>query len=245
MKLDIWSETDVGLKRAHNEDSVLVDEDLGLFLVADGMGGHKAGDVASQLAVQIMQKEVGARMHENRRQLNPRVLLAESYLVANQTIFDYANNEGNKDLAGMGTTLVTAWLHRGSLYMGNVGDSRIYLFRDGHLWQLTEDHSLLAEQLRLGEIEEEDIPGFFQKNIITRSVGFEREVRVDLLERKIEAGDVYILCSDGLTGMVSDDKIETVCATVEPRRVVSQLVDLAKKGGGDDNISVVGIFSST
>ena len=230
--------TDVGLRRENNQDSFLIDDSLGLYLVADGMGGHSGGEVASALAVQTVRDVVLKTSKDNRR-VSPRQLLAEAYREASHKIYDHARIDSNKKLMGMGTTLVCAYFSRGVLYISNVGDSRAYLFRKPHLWQVTEDHSLLNEQLRAGIIAERDIPTFNAKNVITRSVGFEREVSCDIVERILEPGELILLCSDGLSGLVSDEKIAEICRTYEPKQIVSKCIDEAKKNGGDDNVTVM------
>src|SRR4051812_28704448 len=189
MQIEAHCMTDVGLRRENNQDSFLIDESLGLFLVADGMGGHSGGEVASALAVQTIRDVVLKSAKDNRRIL-PRQLLSDAYREASHRIYDHARTEGNKKLQGMGTTLVCAYFNRGTLYLGNVGDSRAYLFKKPNLWQVTEDHSLMNEQLRAGIIGEKDISTFTAKNVITRSVGFERDVSCDIIERAVEPGEV-------------------------------------------------------
>ena len=139
----------------------------------------------------------------------------------------------------MGTTMVMATLINGKLYIGNVGDSRCYLFRDNHLWQLTEDHSLVNEQIRAGIISEDEVHMVSGKNVITRSVGFEEVVDADIFQRKVEKGELYLLCSDGLCGMVDDSVIESILKNNDPRNAVNSCIEAAKQAGGDDNISVI------
>lgn len=235
MKLNVWGQTDVGLKREINQDTVMVDKELGLYLVADGMGGHSGGEVASAMAVETVQEIVKDRVEEN-----PKMslsVLGDAYKEASRRIFYRAENE--KELAGMGTTMVGFWHRNKDIYIANVGDSRLYLYRDGMLWQLTEDHSLIHEQVKAGVISEEEAPHVVGRNVITRSIGFEREVDVDTLVREISPGDIYILCSDGLSGLVTDQKIAELCKNRKPGEVVSESISLAKNNGGDDNISVV------
>jgi serine/threonine protein phosphatase PrpC len=235
MKLNVWGQTDVGLKREINQDTVMVDKDLGLYIVADGMGGHSGGEVASAMAVETVQEIVRDRAKE-KPELSLSVLV-DAYKEASRRIFYRSENE--KSLAGMGTTMVGFW-HRGkSIYCANVGDSRLYLFRNPHLWQLTEDHSLVHEQVKAGVISEEDAPHVVGRNVITRSIGFEREVAVDTLVREIQPGDIYLLCSDGLSGLVTDQKIAELCKKRMPAEVVTGCISLAKSNGGDDNISVI------
>jgi PPM family protein phosphatase len=239
MTLNCWSRTDVGLRRQLNEDSFLVDDGLGLFVVADGMGGHRGGEIASKMAVESMREQVQNSAKDQRR-VSPRVALAEAYTLASNRIYD-KSKQNNEEFAGMGTTLVSALYQHEVLYIANVGDSRCYLYSGGALWQLTEDHSLVNELLRSGQISDADVPKFVAKNVITRSVGFEREVQPDIIEKQVLPGEFYLLCSDGLSGLVSDQEITKSFNDLKenPARLVEKLVDLAKAGGGDDNITVV------
>jgi PPM family protein phosphatase len=238
MQIEAHCMTDVGLRRENNQDSFLIDEGLGLFLVADGMGGHSGGEVASALAVQTIRDFVAKSQKDNRRVL-PRQLLSDAYREASHRIYDHARSDGNKKLVGMGTTLVCAYFSRETLYLANVGDSRAYLFKRPNLWQITEDHSLVNEQLRAGIISEKDVDSFSAKNVITRSVGFEREVSCDIIERVVEPGELVLMCSDGLSGLVTDEKIAEICAAYEPQQIVSKCIEEAKKNGGDDNVTVM------
>lgn len=232
-----WNLTDVGLRREVNEDSVLVDESLGLFIVADGMGGHKGGEIASSMAVQTVQYIISEQM-KSRLLSSPRDLILASYMAASSRIFERSLSQG-ESLRGMGTTMVMGLVTGSKLYVGNVGDSRAYLFRRPHLWQITEDHSLINEQIRAG-ILPEDVPrNFLGRNVITRSVGYEREVHVDVVEREVSRGEMYLFCSDGLSGLVSDYEIADLLSRTSPDKVVKAAVDMAKTRGGDDNISVI------
>jgi PPM family protein phosphatase len=236
--LTSFGQTDVGLRRQKNEDSFLVDKDLGLFVVADGMGGHKGGDLASSMAVEIMQNCVAHQMKKSSENFSPRDLLIDGYLQASQQIFHKSHVE-QPELQGMGTTLVSAFYHLGTLFIGNVGDSRAYLIRDGKMWQLTEDHSLLNEHIKAGFIRDTEIAQFQAKNVITRSVGFEREALCDVIERKVESGDRYMMCSDGLSGLVVPERLLEICKMPNKEEAVNICIEEAKKNGGDDNITVV------
>lgn len=254
MRLRVVCKTDVGLKREHNEDSFLYDEELGLFCVADGMGGHRGGEVASSLAVRAVidsvketrQRTLSDGAPQN-RMINTREVIARAYERASSSIYRRSQVE-NPELAGMGTTLVVALRSGSSLFIGNVGDSRAYLYSRKQLWQLTEDHSLINEQLRAGLINEEDLPRITHKNVITRSVGFESHVQVDILERELVAGDYYLLCSDGLSGLVSDVRLQQI---IEQHGfndigalngIVTDAIEEAKANGGDDNITALGLY---
>ena len=243
MTVQVWCQTDVGLRRDNNQDSFLIDESLGLYLVADGMGGHRGGEVASKLAVETFRDVVQQTLRESgARRPNARALIAKAYERACAAIYDKSQEPGS-DLQGMGTTLVAAFLMGDTLYIGNVGDSRAYLFSQGQLWQMTEDHSLVNEQLRAGLLKESDVERFAAKNVITRSVGFEREVQVDILERVVQPGDMIIICSDGLSGMVDDRQISQICRDLAPKDVVSKCIDEAKANGGDDNVTTLVLYA--
>lgn len=242
MTVQVWCQTDVGLRREHNEDSFLFDEASGLYMVADGMGGHRGGEVASRMAVETMRDFVQKALNEGGRRLNPRLMLMQAYEEASHRIFD-RSQDPQVGLQGMGTTLVTAFLRGSNLYVGNVGDSRAYLFSHNELWQITEDHSLLNEQIRAGLINEHNMNGFTARNVITRSVGFERDVQADIIERQLEPGEMVLICSDGLSGLVSDRRITEICRTVPKEQIVTRCIEEAKKNGGDDNVTVMLLYA--
>jgi protein phosphatase len=244
LSLEVWCQTDVGLKREHNEDSFLFDKEIGLYSVADGMGGHRGGEVASRMAVEslrdVVQKAVKSvdnnQGAQQQRPINPRPLLTRAYQTACRTIHEASHK---MNLVGMGTTLVSAFFTQNTVYIANVGDSRAYLISQGHMWQLTEDHSLLSEKLRAGLISEAEIAKSTPRNVITRSVGFEEDVQVDLLEKELQDGDMLLLCSDGLSGLVSDKRIFEICSTNVHSNIVSICINEAKLNGGDDNVTVM------
>lgn len=236
MQIEVWGQTDVGLKRENNQDTILVDKGLGLFIVADGMGGHSGGEVASAMAVETVREVI--RNNDEQIRKAPKALLMQAYREASSRIHEKANTE-RPELAGMGTTMVGALVVGNKLYIANVGDSRAYLFKRPHLWQLTEDHSLINEQVKAGVISEEEAPHVVGRNVITRSVGFEKEVAVDTLERDLQPEEHYLLCSDGLSGLVSNERIAELCNKFEPSQVVSEGIKEAKKAGGDDNVSII------
>jgi serine/threonine protein phosphatase PrpC len=209
------------------------------------MGGHRGGEVASRLAAETVRDTVRRSVKESgSRKVNPRVLLVQAYEEASKHIFA-ASQEPAADLAGMGTTLVVALVRDGVVHIANVGDSRAYLYSEQKLWQLTEDHSLLNEQLRAGLITEREAVRFTAKNVITRSVGFEREVEVDLIEREIQPGEMILMCSDGLSGLVEDSRIAEICQKHQPSEIVSICVEEAKKNGGDDNVTVMVLYAQS
>jgi PPM family protein phosphatase len=227
MIFDVWAKTDKGLKRESNQDSFLVNKDLGLFIVADGMGGHSGGEVASSLAVKAAE-EVVMRLSGR----SPREVLDQAYVEASRRIYDKAAQ--TRELYGMGTTMVMGLLRGSTFYIANVGDSRSYLFRNPHLWQVTEDHSLMNEQLRAGLITDEQTKTFLGKNVITRSVGYERDVVCDL-----QVGDTFMFCSDGLSGMVSDGKISDIFKDFPSHQWADRLIEGALAGGGEDNVTTL------
>ncbi|MEY4616538.1 MAG: hypothetical protein RJB66_1498 [Pseudomonadota bacterium] len=229
-----WVKTDPGLKRENNQDSFLVEKNLGIFIVADGMGGHKGGEVASSLACSSI-RDVFA--NPNNQHLNPRELIRFAYSEASSQIFDHARE--NPDLSGMGTTLVMGYFTKSTLYIANVGDSRCYLIRNSLMWQITEDHSLMNEQIRAGILTPEQASKMVAKNVITRSVGFERDVNCDIIERPVSLGETYLFCSDGLHGLVSDKRINEIVYKNPIELAPQILVDEAKKNGGDDNVTTL------
>ena len=248
MKIRSRGQSDVGRKRERNEDAFLIDESLGLFVVADGMGGHAGGDVASRLAVETLAAELRAAMADPDGPFAAQVPLAESPLpellrsavgASCSAIFRRAQEE--PELAGMGTT-VTALLLRGrDAFFAHVGDSRAYLIRGDLVQQISEDHSFVNEQVKAGilTVEEARVSRF--KNIITRSVGFEEEVLVDLMGLVAEPGDLFILCSDGLANLVEDEEIREVAHALPFDEIPAALIELANDRGGDDNITVIAV----
>ena len=237
MRFEVWAQTDVGLKREINQDAILIDHDNNLFVVADGMGGHKGGEVASALAVEAVQDVIAKRKSDGGK-IPARKIINEAYREASIRIHHRSNVE-SPELQGMGTTMVLFWENGGKLYVGNVGDSRAYLFIKPHLWQMTEDHSLINEQVRAGVISEEEAPHVIGRNVITRSVGFEREVVVDVLERDPQPGELFMICSDGLHGLVEHDQLVSILTNTAPENMVAKFIKEAKANGGDDNISVI------
>ena len=237
MRIEVWGQTDVGLKRDNNQDTFLIDSENGLYIVADGMGGHRGGEVASALAVQTVREIVLETKNKN-PSAHPRELLNYAYKEASKRIFNVSQMK--EDLRGMGTTMVVSLFRDDTFFIANVGDSRVYLYSSPHgYWQLTEDHSLLYEHLRAGLLREKDIPHFVSRNIITRSVGFEPEVTPDIIERKMNVGEMLIMCSDGLSGLVSDERVAEICAKNSHTEIVPVLIREAKKNGGDDNVTAI------
>jgi PPM family protein phosphatase len=224
----VWR-TDTGRQRRGNEDSAFVRAPV--FVVADGMGGAQAGEVASRIAIETFEQGLpGSGTPEDR--------LAELVRDANQRIYDRSRAERSR--AGMGTTLTAAYLTDGNLAIAHVGDSRAYLFRDGELTRLTQDHSLVDELLRQGKLTEEQAAEHPQRSIITRALGPEPEVEVDTFTYPMQPGDVVLLCSDGLTSMVSERRVaELLVSATTLAEAADQLINEANVAGGRDNITVV------
>lgn len=237
MVFDVWGQTDVGLKRDINQDSILVDAKHALFVVADGMGGHRGGEVASALAIETVHEIFEDQLSKGQI-VSPRDIIKNAYYEATRKIFLKSTRE-NPELLGMGTTMVLAVCVGNKLYFGNVGDSRAYMYKDNNLWQVTEDHSLVNEQIRAGILDPASGDLLASRNVITRSVGFEENVVVDIVEREVMAGELYLLCSDGLSSLVSNEKIAEICKENSIQTIVQNCIEEAKKSGGDDNISVI------
>jgi len=238
--------TDVGMKREHNEDSFLVNEDLGLFVVCDGMGGHAGGETASRLAVQTIERELlGARMRPE-DPYSASAPLADAPLagalreaIEGACAAVYRTSRANPELQGMGTTCIALLLHGELAILGHVGDSRAYAVRDGEVVQLTEDHSLVNEQVRAGLLTPDEARHSRLKNIITRSVGFEEDVLVDVMGVETRAGDRFLLCSDGLSNLMENEEIRDALLQNKLDDVPAVLIQLANERGGDDNITVL------
>lgn len=235
--------TDIGQKRKTNQDSICLHPDKKLYVVADGMGGHNGGDIASQMSVKLFPQFV----QDNAKGLSCAHLLDQSIKHINQSIFDHAQN--NEELKGMGTTIVSLSYDNDHIYFGNVGDSRAYMLHGEKLFQMTRDHSLVQEKLKMGIYDRDGARRDPQKNILTRTVGFEKGIAVDVFKYKACKHDLFMLCSDGLHGKVSDPDIlhilqreipEVKEATQEQlNTAVKELIALANSNGGQDNISVI------
>ena len=229
------AQSDVGRKRRVNEDRYALAPDLGFYLVADGMGGHTAGQVASELAATAALRSVraldgaGASLAEK---------LRYAIASANREVFTTAQRRPER--AGMGTTVVGLLAEEGRAALAHVGDSRAYLVRSGRIRQLTHDHSLVGELLRRREITEEDAREHPHRHVLTRALGVRRSVEPDLMELSLEPDDLFVLCSDGLTSHVGDAEIAALLdGEGDLHAACGRLVDLANERGGDDNITVV------
>lgn len=235
--LKTYSMTDIGRKRKLNQDTVYsCEHPLGnlnnLFIVCDGMGGHKAGDYASAYTVKAIEREV-----EVCEDKSPIKILREAITVANTEIYEKASSE--PDFAGMGTTCVAATVADDVLYVANVGDSRLYLI-DKAITQVTKDHSLVAELVRKGSLDENQAKSHPDRNIITRAIGASPSVEIDFFEVELNPSDVILMCTDGLTNMVDDDEILRIVRTsVDVPDMAENLIKMANHNGGKDNIGVV------
>jgi protein phosphatase len=239
--------TDVGRKRKHNEDAFAMDVTEGLFIVADGMGGHAAGEVASKITVETIgefiaatrQKEEATWPFKYNHELDFNSnRLAVAIEKANERVM--AAVAAQPWLKGMGTTVVAGLLNEKIISLAHVGDSRAYLFRDGQLSRLTDDHSWVHEQVTAGILTEEEAKTHPLKNVVTRALGGGPSVSPDLQELVFSPGDRFLLCSDGLTTMVSDEEIHDTAAAVQaPQSLCQKLIDMANEKGGVDNITVV------
>ena len=243
----VAGETNVGMKRSHNEDNFAVIDEDHLYVVADGMGGHASGEVASEMAIATLQdffKATSAdpeatwpyKMDKSRGYEENRLIT--SVKLANLRIFE--NAQRDPKLRGMGTTLVAILVADDGVLVAHVGDSRVYRLREGALEQLTEDHSLLNDYIKMKKLTEEEIKNFPHKNVIVRALGMKESVKVDTMLDPPKPGDLYVLCSDGLCGPVSDDEIRDIATQgTDLKQICSSMIDRANQNGGPDNITVV------
>jgi len=248
VRIQGWALSDVGRTRDHNEDSYVSNSDLRLFAVADGMGGHLGGERASRMAVEILEDEVGRALTLAAPAAKPTLLeppgkspvamaLRKAVSEATRAIWDLSQRDS--ELSGMGTTLTGLLLSDTKATIAHVGDSRAYLFRHGKVRQLTDDHSWIAEQVRAGLLSADDALTSRFRNIITRSVGFEQSVNPDIITLAVEAGDCFLLCSDGLSNHVTPDDMSEILSTRFYVEAPQALIDLANDRSGDDNITAV------
>jgi len=246
MQIESFGISDVGKKREKNEDSFLVKPDLSLYMVADGMGGHVGGECASKMAVETVEAVISELLHDPEATLPESASVKigdyKSYLQyslsqASFRIYDRALKDSK--LQGMGTTSVVLMFQDDKAYVANVGDSRVYRVRKGKIEQLTEDHSLVGEQLKAGMLQKEDLKVHRLRNIITRSVGFQAEVEADVDVKSLKEGDIFLLCSDGLYTLVEDAEMCDVLNHQNLQEACKHLIDIANSRGGDDNVTVV------
>lgn len=246
VRLEFAGETNVGMKRTHNEDSFAVFAEENLLIVADGMGGHASGEVASKMAVDALKEFFDAtskdpdatwpyKMDKHRGYEENRLITGIK--LANLRIFESAQREPK--LRGMGTTIVSVIATREGIYVAHVGDSRVYRIRDGEIEQMTEDHSLLNDYLKMRKLTAEEIANFPHKNVIVRALGMKDTVKVDTRIEPARAGDIYVCCSDGLSGPVTDPDILRIVTENKNdlNAACSKLIARANENGGPDNIT--------
>lgn len=245
--LDVANVSDTGRRRPHNEDSSATDTALGLAVIADGMGGYKAGEVASAIAVTSIMNEVREGLeHLREDEVDPQSGLTRGSLLIRQAItnanrYIYSTAQTEPQCQGMGTTVVVLMLYDDKLTVAHVGDSRLYRLRNGTLEQVTSDHSLIQELIDRGFFTPEEAAENTPKNLVTRALGIEEQVEVDVHEEPVLPGDTYLLCTDGLNDMVNDEEIRLTLSKYSANldEAARELVRLANESGGKDNISVV------
>jgi protein phosphatase len=241
--LEVASATHPGKVRSHNEDSIAADAEVGLAVLADGMGGYNAGEVASGIAVAMIAAELKKALADNKAgaldDSGAERLLGEHAMKANAAIYQAAQNQAQ--YSGMGTTLVVALWYDNRMAVGHIGDSRLYRLRGDVLEQVTRDHSLLQEQIDSGMITREQARYSQNKNLVTRAVGIDPEVDAELHTYPVQPGDIYLLCSDGLSDMVTDEDIQHTLSSLRANLPLAaeHLVQQANDNGGRDNISVI------
>lgn len=233
--MKVYASTDIGRKRKMNQDFVYASEQPvgnlpNLFVVADGMGGHNAGDFASRFGVSVLVETI-----KKDTNFNPVRIMRHGLEAANSLVLEQARKD--ETMTGMGTTMVAVTIVGNYAYIANVGDSRLYLATD-HLEQITKDHSWIAEMVRMGELTPEEARDHPDKNIITRAIGTSEEVKADFFDIKLEPGNQIVMCSDGLTNMVTDEEIYQTVQVMEGNKA-QRLIDMANENGGKDNISVI------
>ncbi len=229
-KLEAYCLTDIGKMRRTNQDSLVEEAELRLYGVADGMGGHNGGETASSGARDGLIRHLKGKAPSLEA-------LQNAITETNAELF--RQQAEDESLSGMGTTLSVVWLSEYFVYLGHVGDSRIYRMQDGKLRQMTDDHSLVGDLVRAGHLTEEEAENHPLKNVITRAVGTEEGIEVDLAVEERRAGDLWLICSDGLHGLVTDAKMEAILSINTPRAAANLLMEAALKAGGRDNISLV------
>ena len=247
LRIEVAGETNVGMKRNHNEDNFSIIEDSGLYIVADGMGGHASGEVASRMAVEAMREFFTATANDPDRTWPYKMDRSKGYeenrlitgiKLANLRIYEAAQRDPRQ--RGMGTTVVTIFAVEDGVYIAHVGDSRVYRVRESKIEQLTEDHSLLNDYIKMKRLTPEEIANFPHKNVIVRALGMKDTVKVDTRFEQPRADDLYLLCSDGLSGPVTDnDMLDIVQGSEDLKGAATKLIERANANGGPDNITVV------
>lgn len=246
LKISSVGITDVGRKRQNNEDNYLINDELNLYIAADGMGGHAGGEFASQIAVNTVEEvflnlesdpDAMATMEPGMLEQVTREKLEYAIRLAGRRIYEKALDE--PEYRGMGTTALALYVFDDKAFISHVGDSRAYRFRDQHVEQLTEDHSLVNEQIKAGLISPEHAKTHRLKNIITRSLGYQEDVDVDTRVDALRPGDIFVLCSDGLSNLVEEADMAQILGRYRLQEAGMKLIELANDRGGDDNITAV------
>lgn len=245
--LEIASATDPGVVRSFNEDSIAIERELDLLVLADGMGGYKAGDVASAMATGLVVDDLKRKLSREMDQSLPKpgklsdASLAVKSAIEKTNLAIYKTAQANNKYHGMGTTVVLMLFHDDWATIAHVGDSRLYRMRQGKFELLTHDHSLLQEQVEMGMISSDEAKDSHNRNLVTRALGVEAEVKVDVRETDVLPGDIYLLCSDGLNDMVDDADIELAVSELQANLplAATQLMQMANDNGGHDNVSVL------
>lgn len=241
--MEFGVKTDVGMVRDNNQDAFYVspDENFPLFIIADGMGGHKAGEIASNMAIDIIKDNLTrdlAKTSISDKEI--KKIIENSIYEANRGI--YIKSIENENFSGMGTTVVLAYIIKDKIFIGHVGDSRAYILRKDKLFQVTKDHSLVEELISNGSISKEEARNHPQRNVITRAVGTSADIKIDIIVEDKYKDDTLLLCTDGLTTMVDDDKIKDLLVNSENiQETCENLVKLSNARGGFDNITVIAI----
>lgn len=247
LRIEVAGETNVGMKRTHNEDNFSIIEESGLYIVADGMGGHASGEIASKMAVDAVREFFALTANDPERTWPYKMDRSKGYeenrlitgiKLANLRIFESAQRDPRQ--RGMGTTIAALFAVENGVYLAHVGDSRVYRMREQKLEQLTEDHSLLNDYIKMKRLSAEEIANFPHKNVIVRALGMKDTVKVDTRLEQPRAGDIYLLCSDGLSGPVADlEMLDMLLTPGDLKAAASRLIAKANENGGPDNITVV------
>lgn len=238
--MKISAKTDIGKVRSNNQDAYATGEfaeNIAWAVVCDGMGGALAGNVASETSVKVISEKIKSGFHQGMNDNSIKNLLISAIEAANATV--YSMSQKNSEYYGMGTTVVLAFIKDDTLYIAHVGDSRIYLISESNINQLTKDHSFVQMMIEKGEISLEEAKDHPKKNVITRALGIEPEVRIDYSQEELNEKDTVLLCSDGLTNYIEESWIKEVCNTMDKFKLSEVLVDIANQNGGGDNVTVV------
>lgn len=241
MHFKVGAATDIGKKRAKNQDHLLVLPELGVFAVADGMGGHQGGEIASHQALAALEQSF-TQQSKQKTQATPHESLSQALLAANRRVYEIAQQD--PQLSGMGTTLTCLFFTELEIFIGQVGDSRCYLLKKEAIWQLTRDHSLVQEKVRAGLITREQAKTDSMRNVITRSIGYEPQVEIDLFSFQPQHDQAFLLCSDGLSGQLDDRALLRIAQSQffsdgDAEKTAQEYIHVANLQGGDDNITCI------